>query len=129
MRINTALILCAGYGKRLNPVTLKTPKPLLKIKDKKDNKKLNMLTLNDSKPGEPLLLHDEPIYSGKNIIGRTTSGNFSFNFNKNLAFGYINSEYSKKDIVKENLFIEVEKKKYPASIILKPLNNKNIRSI
>ena len=31
MRINTALILCAGYGKRLNPVTLRTPKPLLKI--------------------------------------------------------------------------------------------------
>ena len=31
MRINTALILCAGYGKRLNPVTLSTPKPLLKI--------------------------------------------------------------------------------------------------
>ena len=31
MRINTALILCAGYGKRLNPATLKTPKPLLKI--------------------------------------------------------------------------------------------------
>ena len=32
MRINTALILCAGFGKRLNPITLKTPKPLLKIK-------------------------------------------------------------------------------------------------
>ena len=32
MKINTALILCAGYGKRLNPLTLKTPKPLLKIK-------------------------------------------------------------------------------------------------
>tara|TARA_B100001093_G_scaffold384759_1_gene370506 strand:- start:1399 stop:2088 length:690 start_codon:yes stop_codon:yes gene_type:complete len=31
MKINTALILCAGYGKRLNPLTLKTPKPLLKI--------------------------------------------------------------------------------------------------
>ncbi len=31
MRINTALILCAGFGKRLNPVTLKTPKPLLKL--------------------------------------------------------------------------------------------------
>ena len=31
MRINTALILCAGLGKRLNPITLKTPKPLLKI--------------------------------------------------------------------------------------------------
>ncbi len=31
MRINTALILCAGFGKRLNPLTLETPKPLLKI--------------------------------------------------------------------------------------------------
>jgi len=31
MRINTALILCAGLGKRLNPITLTTPKPLLKI--------------------------------------------------------------------------------------------------
>ena len=31
MNIDTALILCAGYGKRLNPLTLKTPKPLLKI--------------------------------------------------------------------------------------------------
>ena len=33
MRINTALILCAGFGKRLNPITLKTPKPLLEIND------------------------------------------------------------------------------------------------
>ena len=33
MKINTALILCAGYGKRLNPLTHKAPKPLLKIKD------------------------------------------------------------------------------------------------
>jgi len=33
MRINTALILCAGFGKRLNPITLNIPKPLLEIKD------------------------------------------------------------------------------------------------
>ena len=33
MKINTALILCAGFGKRLNPITLNTPKPLLEVKD------------------------------------------------------------------------------------------------
>ena len=33
MRINTVLILCAGLGKRLNPITLKKPKPLLEIKN------------------------------------------------------------------------------------------------
>ena len=33
MKINTALILCAGYGKRLNPLTLDIPKPLLEINE------------------------------------------------------------------------------------------------
>jgi MurNAc alpha-1-phosphate uridylyltransferase len=33
MKINTALILCAGYGKRLNPLTLAQPKPLLMINE------------------------------------------------------------------------------------------------
>ena len=33
MKINTAFILCAGFGKRLNPLTLEKPKPLLQIKN------------------------------------------------------------------------------------------------
>ena len=33
MKIKEALVLCAGYGKRLNPLTLNTPKPLLKYKE------------------------------------------------------------------------------------------------
>ena len=33
MKINTALVLCAGLGKRLNPLTLTKPKPLLEINE------------------------------------------------------------------------------------------------
>ena len=33
MRISTGLILCAGFGKRVAPLTNTTPKPLLKIKN------------------------------------------------------------------------------------------------
>ena len=33
MKIETGLILCAGFGKRVAPLTDKTPKPLLKIKN------------------------------------------------------------------------------------------------
>ena len=33
MKIDTALILCAGFGNRLNPLTLSTPKPLLELEN------------------------------------------------------------------------------------------------
>ena len=34
MKIKKAVVLCAGYGKRLNPITLSIPKPLIKINNK-----------------------------------------------------------------------------------------------
>ena len=33
-KLNTAIIMCAGFGKRLKPLTNKVPKPLLKIHNK-----------------------------------------------------------------------------------------------
>ncbi|NCV28570.1 MAG: aminomethyl transferase family protein, partial [Nitrosomonadales bacterium] len=63
-------------------------KALEVIKSKKVDRKFAMFTLKDSNPGEPLLLHEEPIYLDDKIIGKTTSGNYSFNFNKNMSFGY-----------------------------------------
>ena len=42
MKITKAMILCAGFGKRLHPLTLSNPKPLLKI----DGKTLLSNTLN-----------------------------------------------------------------------------------
>ena len=102
---------------------------LLKIKDKKLNKRFVMLCLKESNPGEPLLLHDEPIYLDDRIIGVTTSGNFSFNYNKNLSFGYINSDLSNEELLKENLYIEIEKKKYLAEILLKPLKQTDFKNL
>ena len=102
---------------------------LEKKRDKKDHKKFKMLILNHSKEGAPLLLNDEPIYLKDKIVGRTTSGCYSFNYNKNLAFGYINSGLTSDQIDKEAFEIEVEKKKYPASVITRPLNDKKLSSL
>jgi len=84
------------------------------------------MSLKDSKPGFPLLLHDEPILLNGKIIGRTTSGNYSFNYKKNMAFGYINTDqnFDGKDIE-----IEVEKIKYKAIIEPKPLHDPDNRII
>jgi len=100
---------------------------LLKLKDKKQEKKFIMLSLKNNKPGHPLLLHEEPIYLDDKIIGRTTSGNYSFNYKKNLSFGYIKSHFSDEELSNKQIFIEVEKKKYLATIEIKPLKNKKAR--
>jgi len=99
---------------------------LLKIKEQKPKKKLVILSLKENRPGFPLLLHDEPILSDGKIIGRTTSGNYSFNFKKNMAFGYVNSELN---LNRKDIEIEVEKTKYKAIIETKPLHDPDNRII
>jgi len=100
---------------------------LLKIKDKKKEKRFIMLSLKDSSPGHPLLLHEEPIYLNTEIIGRTTSGNYSFNYKKNIAFGYIKSRHTNVELKQMDLYIEVAKKKYQAIVEASPLKNKQVR--
>ncbi len=102
---------------------------LSKIKDKPLIKRMMMFTLKDNEPGNPLLLHDEPIYLDNKIIGRTTSGNYSFCFNKNLSFGYVNSGNTIETLKNKNIYIEVEKTKYPVNVLEKPLNQKNFKEI
>ena len=100
---------------------------LIKIKDLMPKKRFVILSLKVNKPGFPLLLHDEPIYCDGKIVGNTTSGNYSFNYKKNIAFGYITSNLDLKD---KDIEIEVEKIKYKAIIETKPLhdpNNQNIK--
>ena len=100
---------------------------LLKIKDQEQFRRFIMLSLKDSKPGYPLLLHEEPIYLKGEIIGRTTSGNYSFNFKKNLSFGYVTSDHTNEELSKMDLYIEVAKQKYPAMVEITPLKDKSSR--
>ena len=120
-----SLNFAISYKKNINFIGKQS---LLKIKEKKLKKQFVMLTLKDSKPGEPLILHDEPIYLDGKIIGRTTSGNYSFNFNKNLAFGYIKVDEDINSLKKNVIEIEVEKKKYKSEILTKSLNQKDYKN-
>ena len=100
---------------------------LLELKKQQTNKKLVLLTLQESEPGKPLLLHDEPIYLDGEIIGETTSGNYSFNYRKNMSLGYIKTNGNISELQDKHLEIEVAKKKYKASIETQPLHDpKNI---
>ena len=100
---------------------------LLKLKEKIHTRRFIMLSIVNSKPGAPLLLHEEPIYLKDKIIGRTTSGNYSFNYKKNLSFGYVKSEYSNEELGKMDLYVEVAKIKYPVMVEAVPLKDKQTR--
>ena len=119
------LVFAVSFKKNINFIGKDA---LLKIKGQKPSKQMMMFTLKESKPGFPLLLHEEPIYLEDKIVGRTTSGNYSFCFNKNLSFGYVNSRNTKQDLKGKNIYIEVEKKKYPVDILDKPLNQKDYKN-
>ncbi len=93
---------------------------LIKQKGKKQKKKLVMLSLKNSRPGFPLMLHDEPVHFKGKIVGRTTSANYSFNYKKNIAFAYIDTEVN---FDKGTIEIEVEKNKYEATIERIPLHD------
>ncbi len=94
------------------------------IKHKSNQKKqLVMLLLENSDPGKPLLLHDEPIFFKGKIVGETTSGNYSFCYNKNMAMGYIDCKIDKITNKDEIFEIEVAKVKYKAKLQLKPLHD------
>ena len=113
-----------SYKKEFNFIGKKA---LIKIRDKKKDKRLTMFTLKKSLPGHPLLLHDEPIYLDNVIIGRSTSGNYSFNYRKNLSFAYIDTKIPNDQLRNKDLYIEVQKEKYLLNIELEPLKSKKIR--
>ena len=84
-------------------------KSIEKIISQPLKKKLELFSLKKCKePGKPLLMHDEPIFFNNEIVGYSTSSNYSFNYKKNIFLAYVKSDV---DIVKK-LTIEIEGKKY-----------------
>ena len=84
-------------------------KALEKIKELKPQKKLELFSLkNNFQPGKPLLLHDEPIFNNRKIVGSTTSSNYSFCYKKNICLAYISGKIKNYD----GLSIEVGGIKY-----------------
>ena len=81
--------------------------------------------LDKSKPGAPLLLHDEPIYYKGKIVGETTSSNYSFCYDKSMIFGYIDSEIDLKNLNGGTFEVEVAKSKYTMSIQYEALHDPN----
>ena len=98
------------------------------VKNNGCNKRLIFLTL-DNEPGDPLLLHEEPIYMDWKIAGKTSSGQYSFNYKKHMSMGHIKLDevFTLNDIKNNKFEIEVAKKRYEAKLNLQPLHDpKNI---
>ncbi len=111
-----------GFAVKLNKKESFIGKDYLSKAEVISKKKLIMCTINNSTPGNPLVLHDEPIFFDNKIVGEATSGNYSFIYDKNLVFGYVSNNI---DLEKNNgnLEIEIAKKKYKLSLLTAPLHD------
>ena len=111
-----------GFAVKLNKKESFIGKDYLSKAEVLSKKKLIMFTINNSTPGNPLVLHDEPIFFDNKIVGEATSGNYSFIYDKNLVFGYVANNI---DLEKNNgnLEIEIAKKRYKLSLLKAPLHD------
>ena len=123
-QLEAGLNFAISFKKNFN---FKGKDALLNIKRSNIKKKFIMLTLDNTKPGDPLSLHFEPIYIDGKICGNTTSANYSFNYNKNLLFGYVSTDLKIEDLANKKIEVEIEKIKYKASLLLEPLKDPKIK--
>lgn len=74
------LSFTVNFKKKNNFIGRKSLENIIK---KPLEKQLDLFSLRyDFNPGEPLLLHDEPIYFKNKLVGSTTSSNYSFCYKK-----------------------------------------------
>ncbi|SED76072.1 4-methylaminobutanoate oxidase (formaldehyde-forming) [Rhizobiales bacterium GAS191] len=79
---------------------------------------------------EPLLYHDEPIWHGGRMVGRTTSGAYGHHLGGAVALGYVREDEAPvlERVVAGGFEIEIAGRRVPAQASLTPLYDpKNIR--
>ena len=111
-----------GFALKLNKKENFIGKDYLKNGKNLKSKTLAMFTINNGEPGNPLVLHDEPIFLENKIVGEATSGNYSFFYNKIMVFGYISTKIDMNKNI-DKLEIEIAKKRYKLSFLKDPLHD------
>ncbi len=72
--------------------------------------------------GRPLVLHDEPVHEGNQVVGLTTSGTQGVRTDQTLAFAYIDiaTDETPAQTAERQLQIEIGGNNYPATCLLRP---------
>jgi glycine cleavage system aminomethyltransferase T/glycine/D-amino acid oxidase-like deaminating enzyme len=100
---------------------------LLRKRELRQNRRLLQFALVDR---EPLLYHNEPIWRGGRMIGRTTSGAYGHHLGRAIALGYVEDAAGiDQNWVAEGGFeIDIAGQRFAAEASLKPLYDpQNIR--
>jgi glycine cleavage system aminomethyltransferase T len=103
---------------------------LLRKRELRQNRRLLQFALVDR---EPLLYHNEPIWRGGRMIGRTTSGAYGHHLGRAIALGYVEDAAGiDQNWVAEGGFeIDIAGQRFAAEASLKPLydpQNLRVRS-
>ena len=87
---------------------------LLALRDGGLKRRLVTFTIDD---GEPLTLHEEPIYRDGALVGATTSGAFAFTLGRPIAMGYVgNPDGVDREFVMAGAYeIDIAGERYPAT--------------
>ncbi len=87
---------------------------------KPQTKRLLQFVLQDP---EPLLYHNEPIWIGDRIVGRTTSGAYGHHVGRAIALGYVSNMTGVTDdfVASSKFEIEVAGKRFAAKAYLAPV--------
>jgi len=93
---------------------------LLRQRESGPGRRLVQFRLDDP---EPLLYHDEPVWHGGRLVGRTTSGAYGHHLGGAIALGYVREDegFVAERIAAGGFEIEVAGRRVPATASLTPL--------